>query len=274
MLTLCKTPTVLQNPINWSHPRAHGLLARWLVVPGHPGAGSTWVDLCRGTVGMLSGTAVPPSVDSGWGATSRPGAWGELRFDGSNDLVTIGAPPHLTLTTEVTLAAWVKPTVAPLTDYAKLVMYQYDSAGSDPFVAYGFNGSAYLDPIGATGEYAFEMNTGGVGLSLNTGVLAVAGQWTHLMSTYRSGLVTIAVNGVLKASASLTGTISYGSGASLQMGGSTLTTEMAQISLDDVCIWGRALSQQECFEHYLESQLGDLGMLHSLGNLPWRTTGF
>jgi hypothetical protein len=75
-------------PVNWAAPLNQGLLAQWIALPQRL-VGLTWRDgTAKNHDGTLTNMATG-SATSGWGTTVRPGGYGELRFDGGDDTVTV-----------------------------------------------------------------------------------------------------------------------------------------------------------------------------------------
>src|SRR5215831_20671009 len=86
---------VLQ-PADRSAPLNDGCSGWWMFLPGLSGAGTVWRDLLAPDHGTLTNMAQPATSTSGWGLTTlRPGGFGELRLDGSDDYVSFGNPTRL-----------------------------------------------------------------------------------------------------------------------------------------------------------------------------------
>ena len=102
------------NPVNWQHPLARGLQAWLCLLPGRT-YGPLWQDLCQRRVGTLIGFDQPSSTTSGWQglrANSRPGAFGRLLFDGTDDYVEVADAASLKTLTAFTIEAWFYFTTA------------------------------------------------------------------------------------------------------------------------------------------------------------------
>jgi hypothetical protein len=163
-------------------------------------------------------------------ATGKYGS--ALTFDGTNDWVTVADAPELDLTTGVTLEAWVRPTAGSswrtllLKENGSTLAYAlYSSAsGGAPMAIVYTNGSQ-------------QKLSGPPALPLNT--------WTHLAATYDGAQLRLYVNGVLRASKAVTGSIPNSSGA-LRMGGNNVwSSEWLKGDLDEVRVYNRALSVTE-----------------------------
>lgn len=102
-------------PIDWSHPLNRGLVGEWAVTPlAGWSRGRTLRDLVRGGRtphdGTLTGMAFPATTASGWaGAKGRPGGFGSIAFDGTNDYVNLLSLPAIS-NASFSVAAWVYPT--------------------------------------------------------------------------------------------------------------------------------------------------------------------
>src|SRR5690606_30479453 len=83
-----------------------GLISWWMVLP-HWRGGLTWRDLCGRNHGTL--TNMDPPTD--WvGPRGRPGGWGALDFDGSNDHVLVAHSNSFNVSS-LSVAAWVRASV-------------------------------------------------------------------------------------------------------------------------------------------------------------------
>src|SRR5262245_7275708 len=93
-----ETGIAFGRPVNWSHPVAGSLHRLGLVVPGR--TGSRLLDLSGRSHGSL--TSGP-----GWvGNQGRPGGWGAISLDGTDDWITAGYVAAHNLTASFSVAAW------------------------------------------------------------------------------------------------------------------------------------------------------------------------
>src|SRR4029077_5506129 len=76
-----------RSPLNRQHPLNRAVVGAWEVLPGLSG-GALWYNLAGPYHGTLTNMATAGGA-SGWGGTTRTGGYGEMRFDGSNDTVSI-----------------------------------------------------------------------------------------------------------------------------------------------------------------------------------------
>ena len=183
----------------------------------------TWtvVDLNPGLVAAFgfeegSGTSAADRSNNGntgtiSGATwTTSGKFGKaLSFDGVNDWVTIAHAPELSLTTGMTLEAWVYPTVNGNGLWRAVVFKE--QAGS---LVYALNASDAVDSLpvyevasAASGVIAAR---GGSQLPLNA--------WTHLAATYDGTTMRVFVNGVQVGTTAGSGNLLTSTG-SLRIGG-------------------------------------------------------
>ncbi len=82
-------PVDVMTPVNYQSPSARNLIAHWQVLSTHMG-GVRWVDFVGKKLATLTSMSVTRSATSGWNVTSRRNGFGELNFDGTNDLVDLG----------------------------------------------------------------------------------------------------------------------------------------------------------------------------------------
>jgi hypothetical protein len=83
-------PAILDTaaPLNRQHPLNRAVVGAWQVLPRLSG-GAFWYNLAASYHGTLTNMTTAGGA-SGWGSTTRTGGYGELRFDGTDDAVTVG----------------------------------------------------------------------------------------------------------------------------------------------------------------------------------------
>jgi hypothetical protein len=154
-----------------------------------------------------------------------------LNFTANNQMVTVPDANSLDLTTAMTLEAWVYPTI---NSGVRDVLIK-EGAGVDLYNLYHRNGSGRPEGnafVGGTNQFA----QGPSSLTINT--------WTHLATTYDGTNLRLFVNGTQVSSFAVSGVITTSTGA-LRIGGNSLWGEWFRGRIDDVRIYGRALTQTE-----------------------------
>jgi hypothetical protein len=188
------------------------------------GSGPTVADVSgNGNTGTITGAT--------WTTAGRFGS--ALSFNGSSNMVTVNDANSLDLTTGMTLAAWVYPTVAP--SGWRTIVAKERSGG----VVYFLHAGSTSNNRPATGVYisnAERQLFGGSRLSANT--------WTHLAATYDGTTQRLYVNGVQVSSRAQTGAIQTSTNP-LRIGGNSPYGEFFQGRIDEVHIYNRALTQAE-----------------------------
>ncbi|MBN1281141.1 MAG: InlB B-repeat-containing protein [Candidatus Thermoplasmatota archaeon] len=181
-------------------------------------------------LGDLSGFENHGTLSPGvsWTSTGKFGS--ALEFSGlSNSYVSIADSVSLDLTTGMTLEAWVRPT---------------NIQGWKPAVLKDPTGKYYLYAA-STSSYSYAP---GGGLNPGTQIFDSTGlplnQWSHIATTYDGQTLKVYVNGVLKNSAALTGTITT-SNDPLYIGASLSWGEYYNGAIDEVRVYNYALPQSE-----------------------------
>ena len=204
-------------------PNTGGLVAAWGF---NDAAGTTTRDASgNGNTGTL--------VNGPTWTTGKTG--GALLFDGSNDRVRVSDSNSLDLKTAATFEAWVFPTAAP-SGWRTILQKEVDAyfftasgggPGNRPASGGTFNGACCT----------FVSSTSA--LPVNT--------WTHVAATYDGTRIRFYVGGALVASQAATG--SYQVNASpLWIGGNAVYGEHFKGKLDDVRVYGRALTPAEILQ--------------------------
>lgn len=190
------------------------------------GAGSSAADSAGGgNGGMLQNGAA-------W-AVARVGT-SALSFDGVDEYVQMGARPGLVMTSAATFGAWLYPTgVGSSSPYGGVVLSKEGE----------YEMARYLD---GTIRWAFA-NTNPGWDWVNTGFVAPLNQWTHVAVTYSNGVVKTYANGQLVHIYNGSGSIADvdSSQNDFRVGGRQAGPQNFQGRLDDVRVYGRALSAAE-----------------------------
>jgi hypothetical protein len=186
------------------------------------GSGDTVSDASgNGNFGSISGAS--------WTSQGRFG--NALSFDGIDDWVTILDDTSLDLASEMTLEAWVYPTVA-LSKW-RVVIHKEQTSG---FVYYLAANSHLNQPASGVSVDGWKELYGGTSLAPNT--------WTHLAATYDGTTQKLYVNGVEVASRAQAGDIQVSDGP-LRIGGNSIWGEYFPGRIDEVRIYDRALTAGE-----------------------------
>ncbi len=253
-----------QNPTGWSNPRSatteSGIVVEQLV--GH------WTmddNAATTTVVDSSGNGNDGTAQQNTGDINSPGVIdGALSFDGVDDYVNIADDPSLDMTTELTVALWMKQPVLAIKK-ALVVKWDYRTQGCWAFQTDNEN-SDELRVFTAT---ALD-DSGAGGYGKTTSANLVAGNWYHVAFVYdgdgavNTDRLKIYVDGEEKM-LSFAGTIPSSlqdSSASVKIGefGGILHRYFNGI-IDDVRIYNRVLTVAEMLElagHQL-SPIADAG---------------
>lgn len=153
-----------------------------------------------------------------------------LQFDGIDDVVSINDSASLDLSSQMTLEAWVYPTV--WMSGWPTVLLKEDPLGDLAYAIYGNND--WHQPNVQVG-----------GLLQLTGVTQVPpSRWTHLAGTYDGQYLRLFVDGVLVSMEPRAGAIPI-TGGPLRIGGNSRWGDYFTGYIDEVRIYNRALSEAE-----------------------------
>ena len=210
---------VTSDPVNRGHPLNLGRAAWWLSLP-HLMGGQQWFDLMGTSHGAL--TNMTSATTSGWDATTRPGGWGHVRFNGTNNTVLINNASLGTGGPSVAVAAWVYPTSTP--------------AGAAEIIK---KDSSYILRFGSSNSIQGFV-WGGPNLQTTETPAGAApnGTWTRVAMAYSAtaGTMVVAANGVPVASAAVSGNVATSS-SSPTIGAAAGISEVLGAYLDDITIW-------------------------------------
>ncbi len=175
-----------------------------------------------------------------YGAKWVEGKYGKaLEFDGINDYVEIPNDNALDITNKLTVEAWVKSSTS--LNYRTVVSKGYDVKDG----GFALRMTRDSEPISA---FFQTHNTAGQLASVLKYNNIVNEQWFHVVGTYDGTNVRFYVNGLLdSAPKDLTGNIKSNSLPIRigRMSTSTFATEYFKGSIDEVCIYNRALTEDE-----------------------------
>jgi hypothetical protein len=224
------------NPVNKKYSLNRGRISWWLNLPNRKnGGGLVFRDLMGRNHGTLTNG---PTWRS---ATGRPGGFGALSFDGTDDYLTAGIPP----TTMNTVAFWyfVPASFSGL----PTPLVQGDDAFNDVVWDWG----CYHD--GANLTFHFQGTAPGGVFSIP--LTGLGGTWAHIC-VVRKGDDTFArgyLNGSLSNSDGL-GTHTLTNAKAMRT--LTVATTYAVSKIDDIAGWNRPFSAAEVLALYNESRLG------------------
>jgi len=185
------------------------------------GSGTTTADNSgNGNTGTLSGAT--------WSSLGQTGD--ALSFNGSNNRVNVANSASFSITSAMTIEAWVYPTA--LTSWRTVMMKE--RSGGLVYALYAHDGAApavYIrigsTDIGLAGNSALPLNS-----------------WSHLAATYDGANLRLYVNGVQVASKAKTGSIATSTTA-FRIGGNAVWGEWFAGRIDDARIYKKALSPAE-----------------------------
>ena len=165
-------------------------------------------------------------------ALAEPDTHGYLVFDGNDDAVT---SPAFALPGQVTFEAWINPASLSNTKSQDRVI---SKGVIELMVSTGDTGCA-----AGAGHVQWRATIGGVDRRLCGGALSL-NSWQHIAGTYDGAQFRLYVNGVEVASMARSGTLATND-ANLVVGNAAASSRPFHGAIDEVRIWGRALSVAE-----------------------------
>lgn len=122
-------------------------------------------------------------------------------FDGTNDTVTMASAAKLTVTTALSISAWVKPSASS----EETRVFEYGAADLSPFVEYNLNLGGQV-----AGKPALEIQVGGSIVSPTAATALVSGTTYNIAGVYNNTNIQMYVNGATDGSAlAQTGSITH-----------------------------------------------------------------
>jgi prepilin-type N-terminal cleavage/methylation domain-containing protein len=199
------------------------------------GSGTTTTDI----IGTNSGTLVNFNFNSvsGWRSGSSCVSGGCLQFDGTDDVVSVGAGDNFDLTSAFSLGAWVKPNT--IAAGARTILYRGTAAT--------VGGYAINQEGGSFRGYFYDTAWKSTGLStaINTDT------WYYVLVSYDKSLLKLYIDGKLDKQTSFTTSVNVPSGAYTEIGAVSPTVQRFSGLIDEVRIYSAALTASAIRENYL-----------------------
>lgn len=172
------------------------------------------------------------------------------KFNGSNAYVSV---PHNTLLnlSRISVGAWVRHTSGAFKSWETIL-----AKGDSAFRLHTNGGCSINTPNPANG-LSFGINGGCSSADANSGVVPVTNQWYHVFGTYDGSTIRIYVNGVLRASGSYAGSISSNTFPLYIGENSQQRSRYWTGDIDEVKIFGSALSATEIAAGYANENAGN-----------------
>jgi hypothetical protein len=160
-----------------------------------------------------------------------------LSFDGVNDYLTAPNSPSLDISgNELTLSMWIDPTGS--TGDQVVLGKHWNATMTSPYYQYGLE----LDSNGRVP--VFQIGTGSGVQAVSMGSALAVNQWSHLAVVFNGSTAAFYVNGALVATRNLASGITA-RGNPLRIGADASTQQFYKGLLDDVRLYGRALTPAE-----------------------------
>jgi hypothetical protein len=209
-------------------PVVDSSLKLWLDVgqpTSYPGTGTTWTD--------LSGNGNNGTLTNGPTYTSTHG--GSLIFDGINDTVIVPHSSSLKPSSQITIAAWVKPTILTSTVYSEI--YRKED-GTDRHL-FSFQNSGTI--------LSFGMSAGGVYTELDVAINSTeyTGTWNYLVATYDGINKRVYKNANVIGTEPITGSLGSSGTANSFIGSFSGSSEYLNGNIPNLMIYNRALTADE-----------------------------
>lgn len=218
----------------------YGLMGYWTL----DGKDTNWLTgaVTDRTGNGLTGALVGMSTTTS-GVSGKIGQ--ALKFDsGVGSYVNLGTRPSLRFTQNVTVSAWVYPTVASENNRT---IFSFDSAA-----CCGVNYALGIGLSGSAGHFGFSINVSGN--TTEDSAVYTPNKWYHLVGTYDGSTINFYSNGVLRTSLSVSTTMSLYNNNIATIGGQQVSggagTGIFDGYIDDVRVYNRPLSAIEVTQLY------------------------
>lgn len=239
----------LQNPINWNHPLNKDLVAWYLTIP-EISKGNTWFNLIS-NFRLNNGTLTNGPV---WqGKSERPGGFGSLFFDGSNDSVVVASNSSIPSgSAKRTICCWANQITRAAGSNSGIV--QINTSSGQTFLL-------QTSLVGTT-IYLFTdgVNTGN-NISLSGGEIPSLNEWNNIIFSFDgSSSWQYYLNGILVKNGTFSNAINTG-GTDLRIG-NRMGMNSYHGLIDDIRIYSKVLSASESCFLYNESKSGYKNVLN------------
>lgn len=247
-------PINISDPVNVNHPLNQGRAAWWLTIPELAG-GAYFYDL----TGFSRADFNNITSGFGWRATTRPGGYGHIKLDGTDDNLTLGSDIRLRMGVDFTISAWVNFDYGPGINYFAIIQKGGGVFGTDTNYDFGVRGGSNNH------FYLYFRNGTTLGGKESADFSTTSNVWQMLSATYVNSTKTTSLylNGLFLTSAIATvSPVTDSTPATI--GGRTGPSNEGLFTglMDDISIWSRALSASELAQLYTSSMTGYVGILN------------
>jgi hypothetical protein len=230
------------DAVNWGAALNRGLVSWWLALPGQQ-RGNVFRDLCLRNHGTLVNGPE-------WSGFTRPGGYGSLFFDGTNDYVGTDnvTPFNFERTDKFSAFLWIRTTAAA---NKAILSNRQTSAAS--------NGWEIVQPTADPAK--IQVNIGGTAIAVRGTATINDGNWHFVGFTYDGSSTAAGTNvyvdsvaGKTTIADALGGSIS--TTAALRIGGRNDGTVPYSGRQDSIMVFSRELTPGEVVAIYKASRLG------------------
>jgi|GEM_PF-6796410 len=168
-----------------------------------------------------------------------------LKFDGSNDYVSVSDDESLDITDKITIELWVYPEYTG--DYQTLI---HKGSSSNILGNEEFSYNVRRSP---TNYIGFSLNIVGSGWNSVGGTQIPDKRWSYIVCTYNGSVMKVYKNGVLVGSKDASGSI-VSSDYNLKIGDTGNAGDPFNGTIDEVRIYNKSLSAEEVKQRYLSTR--------------------
>lgn len=232
------------NLVNWLNPLNQGLRSWHIALPQRQwGGGTVLHDVTRRADG-----AFVNMDNTSWRGTDRPGGYGALDMNGTDERIDCGTAQHIPNSNDYTVVSTFK--TASTGSYCIASQRDSFAVGDDLFFV---GNDVVVGAVATRDATAFFDNVGRVAFSTGKFIQAAWVGSSAPMRFFEDGQLLSIDTQVSDSATAATG----GAGITLRIG-ATDTTPAAHFPglIDDIRIYNRALSDQEVKALYEESRMG------------------